>query len=181
VAVWDQIEWGTLPEALGAVGTVTAAIVAVRLAKREGERAEKAEKERDALRADQVKDQASKVVAWVEPRPQKTEPGSRYVRTVDYRPGDEVTVRNASDRPVFDVSAEVVHADGGERMFVKRWPVIAPLADATAPVSGWVQEYNEPPYVCLIYTDAAGRRWVRGEAGVLSQHISDGESPADPA
>jgi hypothetical protein len=180
MAVWELVEWGTLPEALGAVGTVTAASVAVVLARREGKRAESAESERDALRADQMKDQAARVVAWVEPRPRVTSPGSRYTRMLDAQSGHQVTVRNASDRPVFDVSAELVHADGGERMRVKRWPVIPPMADVSEPVTTWVQEYNEPPFVCLSFRDASDRRWLRGEAGVLTQQVADGGPPANP-
>lgn len=161
MSLWQDVDLGSLPDWLAAVGTIAAAWVAVILAKREGQRAERAEAERDALRREQAREQAAKVVAWMEPP-------LRNLTTVSTR-GWRVVARNVSDEPVFAVEAEVVHADGYEHVILEEWDVLPPRGDVERFFRQDVKARSERPYVVLTFTDAAGRRWRRGERGRLEE------------
>lgn len=163
----QDVDLGSLPDWLAAVGTVAAAWVAVVLAMREGDRAKRAEAERDGLRRERNREQAGKVVAWMVDA-EIPPPGGRGM-VFGTRQGYRVIARNVSDEPVFAVKAEIVHGDGFEHTVLEEWDVLPPQGEVAQVITNQINAYNERPYVTLTFTDAAGRRWRRGQAGRLKE------------
>jgi hypothetical protein len=98
------------------------------------------------------REQAQRVAGWLE----KDQQGTTVLR-----------VRNASDLPVFHVFAESTLAQlKGER------PQIGPGATEKLGFKPEEVKIEQPPR--MTFTDAAGRRWERTEAGKLKRY---GRSP----
>lgn len=159
--------WGDIPGWVSAVGTGAATGFAGFVAWRESKRAAKAEGERDALRREQIRDQASKVVAWTT-RSEDQRGNVRFAQVI-WR----VTAKNVSTEPVFAVKAEIVHGDGYHHVVLEEWDVLPPLDEVHHEVTNEINGYDKRPYVRLTFTDAAGRRWQRGEGGRLTEVSAD--------
>lgn len=163
------LQWGDVWSALGALGTLAATGTAVGLAIVERGERQKAEKERDTLRREQVRDQASRIVAWLEDTDVDIfDSGS----DIFDKPGYRVTAKNPSAAPVFDVWAAVVYFGGHVEDVLKQRDVLPPQAETewtvlARPAGPDQQPWQGRPWVRLRFTDASGKRWERAESGRL--------------
>ncbi len=155
-----NVDWSTVPDWLGALGSLSAASVAVYLAYREGQRADEAEAEGRRLRQRLEREQASKVAAWTERLRDEVLGWGSYVR-----------VRNASEEPVFTVE---LRWPGTTE--VHRWSVIAPGGTVQAETE--FEKLRQEPL--LWFTDGAGIRWKRGPRGVLQRSAPPPPGPPTP-
>ncbi len=141
-----DIDWGTAPEWVAAIGTTGALIVALLVLK--GELGQRHEQEQERRR-----DQASRVAAWLE------------YESVDVT-GVElpmVLMKNASESPVF-MTEVLVHAPAG-----------FDHGDCTVGAKSLPPNHTTrlrlPPgewlFGRLWFTDAAGRHWQRHAGGLL--------------
>ncbi|MGC0252629.1 hypothetical protein [Pseudactinotalea sp. Z1748] len=173
-------------EALSAIGTLLAVLVAVGVAVREGRRANRAERELRDDRARQEEERrravAAVVTAIVEERHDPSPDGTHYVRR------DRLILTNASGEPVFGVVLGVARGEppialgpvfgprsipvlpaGSER----EWDVSFAML-ATQPLYGAIYE---PISVELTFVDARGATWRRELDGSLNELGPDYTSP----
>lgn len=170
--IWGADWW----DALSAIGTVAAVLVALGLAfversrARRAERALAAERERNAQAA--ARASAALVSAWVEARALPGIGDDHYERRAT------LWVANESDRPAHDVAVSV-GVDGPAGEWIPLGPLAAPLPipvvparsrqswDITWPLSAATPDYVggtslNTPRVAIAFSDPSGARWARG-------------------
>lgn len=170
-------------DALQAIGTLLAVIVAVTLALAESHRARDAVRDRDRLLRDQAardrRRSASLVGAWIEVDVEPSEDGTHYIRR------GRLYLANEGTEPVFAVSVGVGVNDPpvqvGPLSAPIPIPVLAPRTRrswdvATGLLAHSAAERRLPthPVAWVAFTDAEGIRWHRDFAGVLAE--SEGTS-----
>jgi len=154
----NGIDWGSAPAWFGAVVTSLAFLIAASAYARQ--------------RSDRRTEQARAVCCWpVEVAPLRT----TTERGVEIGPGKgrsvRVTVRNASELPVYEVSVWV-HFDYrlDSSMMGSHERVIVPPGD-TDVWADWIElpegGLADMPYVDLTFRDAAGSRWQRLHDGTF--------------
>lgn len=170
--IWGADWW----DALSAIGTVAAVLVALGLAFAERSRARRAEgalaAERQKSAQDGARASAALVSAWVEARAVPGIGDDHYERRAT------LWVANESDRPAHDVAVSVgVDGPGGE--WIPLGPLAAPLPipvvparsrqswDITWPLSVATPDYVggttlNTPRVAIAFSEPSGIRWVRG-------------------
>jgi hypothetical protein len=84
-------------------------------------------------------------------------------------PDVRAMVKNASDEPVFEVKLEIVFGDGMVSSIFEQWDVLPPQQLWAQEEPGTLGWRHERPYVHVMFTDAAGRRWERSANGRLSK------------
>ncbi len=158
----DLTDWITALSTVGAtIGTVGAVVTSLWLA-RKGDR--------DAGRRD-ARRQADRVSAWIIPYDGKQDRGSQGIVYVG------LSIRNASDLPVYDLIAEVVGAQGGRRTAVGdnlennitlgAFVGTVPPGEAKTRIATHGRGMNVRFGIELAFRDAAGRCWLRHGDGTL--------------
>lgn len=164
----SAIQWGNAAEWVSGVLTAVALGVTYLLLRKERASLE-------ILRADRRREQAGLVTAWLEDLG-STEAGRFLVR---------LHVRNGSEEPVSDVSAE---CDGWSGLvpFYQREVLPPAMNDATerTVAARPITEHggfrlSAPAAVTLTFTDARGVRWRRAHNGELQEAATSthGEAP----
>lgn len=169
-------EWSSAWEAVAAFGTLVAVAVSLGIASAEIKARERAEKRAEAAESrsdDQMqkaqddeklareaaeRDQAERVVAWVEI--EQTASGL-------YRP--VVIVLNASDLPIFDVTTRIHNSPQLDLQptYVR---VVAPGKEVREFFgSHQIVEYEVREIASLSFRDAVGRQWARDLHGMLTR------------
>lgn len=168
------IDMGTVPDWVAAVGTSSAAIIAVMVLGRE------ILTRREAALAE-LTDQARRVLCWLE----EVELDHPY-----FPPGEHTTrslavvLRNGSDAPVFDCRAHVevdptVLAElenVGHRRLAFSEPILPP--GDTQHTVYLPPRVRTASLVWMTFTDANGTRWSRSSSGKLGRLV-DGPLPVD--
>ncbi len=148
-----SLAWGTVPDWLGAVGSIAAASVAVYLAYREGQRADNAEADSRQLRQRLEREQAAKVAAWVE----AADENGHHVWVIQ--------VKNSSSESVYSVALRLLDGERELGLLKRRWWDVLPPGDTVLTVS--YEGAGCSPHAVVSFTDGAGLRWERGLGGVL--------------
>lgn len=172
------VNWGSLPDWLAALGTVSAVVVALALALRDSQR-HAAEEERRAQERRDLEATQARLVYF----------------TIASSGGIMVTIHNASDRPIFHVCLESVEKVGSPGL---AWQVnrnvmgaraetnsIEPHGHFKIPVNlvsedGQAQRSRIGEYTVIIsFLDAAGMRWSRTGMGPPTRVLDDSaDTPA---
>lgn len=164
------IAWGTVPEWLAAVGTTAAFVGGVILIRKEL-------KEFRLLQESQAMGDARRVFAW----PTFETGGDTFVGEgwERVRAGYWLHLRNGGDAPIYDCRVRlIVPDDSALNHGGLRYPLVPP-----GETCSWILgpsdldvlpvEYpTKPSYQAwaeVVFTDTAGRRWRRGEKGVLQE------------
>ena len=182
-------DWGTLPDWLAAFGTISAVVVALRLAHRDGERLEEERREAKEDRDEAAKDRAlfrEQQAAEAEERKRRL---ASQVSVVVEAYRDEMllrhviwTVHNGSDQPITMASVirRCVPVEKGVEppppMICKTWTSIeaggSRTEDTTVYDEGRMREGE------LQFTDGVGQRWQRKEFGSLrTMEADDPDAP----
>jgi hypothetical protein len=162
--------WGdVVPNWLAAVGTIGATAVAVWLAWREGQRAKRAEVERDQLRREAAARVASQVVVWAE------SDGRGYNDAGQVVEKWVLHVRNGSDQAVYGVAVSQEAALPGN-------PLIFLGSTASIPPQSTVQigrgletvtSERSVPRISITFLDPAGISWTRTPGGGLRRQLDE--------
>ncbi|MER5302149.1 hypothetical protein ABT039_22200 [Streptomyces lasiicapitis] len=151
------IDWGTAPAWISAAGTGVALVAPAYIILRD---------RRDKHRAD-----AYRVACWADwttdEQLRRPEPGEPYVL---------VQAKNASDRPVFDVTVltwSTSTGTAGEPVLIA--PVLKATegADEGAVVIPFVPNVDVPAPAAVAFRDADGRHWIRdlGSQTLYRRHV----------
>jgi hypothetical protein len=182
-------DWGTVPDWLAAIGTVSAVMLALNLARRDGDRLETERKEamtdRELFRQQQVAEAearkrslAAKVSLVANRTTLSLQPAAGVPRQlVDW------SVHNNGDEPISMVSIvqrlrpEAAGADKAATEICHTWPMIEPGGNRE-----WRTDvYRDPQdfeYQREVqFTDGTGQRWQRKEFGEL-RTIEPGDDEA---
>jgi hypothetical protein len=155
-------------DALAALGTVGAAMLALMLALRDNRRTSAAEAEYRAERVRQRtaahRAQAERVTAWIVMPPGPQSDPQRYAAIVE--------LSNTSMDPIYEAKIHI-HREGGEGGFLYVG-FVAPNDKwhGHAPAPGDLVTGAAEPIVA-IFRDAAGNWWTRDDRGVLIEHDRD--------
>lgn len=145
-----NVDWGSAPDWLAAIGTVGALGVALYLLRQEMQ-----ERRRSLKRADRAP--ADQIFAWAQPR---TDAG-----------GWQTFVLNKSDEPVYDVVVRLTPlSEPPLPPYEAVWGTVAP-GDARAgdSFSNRPNDLFGVPSVDVEFTDGRGRHWIRRAGGELEQ------------
>ena len=135
-----------------AVGTVGAFAVGMVLLRQEHKREEQ-------RAAEEVRSQAVKVSAWIEPN--RTSAGGRDLY---------FHVHNASDMPIYEVSLPSPVPGGDEEGEAEFIGLVPPGETVRRPAPrDWLKSYFSPEPVQVEFLDSSGRQWTRDEQGFLAQ------------
>lgn len=182
--LWGANWW----DALSAIGTVGAVVVALGLAWAERKRARRAEKALEAERTDHraslEENSAAMVSAWVEMTPVPSADGVYYERHA------VVHVANESDRPVYNANVCV-----GIQNELGRWTPVGQLAvplplpvlasrsrqtwDITLPLLACSMDlgnFVSNPTAAIAFSDHSGQRWMRNFDLALTRQSGDSGS-----
>lgn len=182
--LWGASWW----DALSALGTVGAVVVALLLAATERRRARRAEKslasERQLHAARDTERAAAMVSAWIEVAPRPSEGGRHYDRLA------VVHVSNQSDQPVYNANVCV-----GIQNEPGRWTPVGPLAvplplPVLAPRSQQIWDITLPLMACsmdlgnfvsnpsaaIAFSDPSGQRWMRNFDLAIARQERNGDA-----
>lgn len=149
-----SINWGSVPDWVGAVGTVGALAAAVMVFAAEL-------RHRREERKDAEKDQARLVAAWIEGPAESTITSSNP--EVTFR----VRILNRSDLPVYNCLTRL-EWPGNPAAHHQILGAVAPGTDRELILGiKWTTAASNWPTLSLGFTDAAGRHWRQYGAGKL--------------
>lgn len=177
-ALFTSPDWGTIPDWLAAIGTISAVVVALRLAHKDGERLDEERREAKEDRDEAAKERAlfrEQQAAEAEERERRL--ASKVSLGVEVS-RDQMgtrrlvwTVNNGSEQPITMVSVIrrcVQLEDGAEvplPMLCATWTSIE--ANGKREADTRIDDESHMPEGELQFTDGEGRRWQRLEFGTL--------------
>lgn len=170
-------QWGSVADAVAAVGTV-GALIAATIAARAAQGQLRATRRQVEYQAEQLakmdersrREQAEKVSAWVH-YDIPYGGGDEWIdpRMVDH--GEAAILNNASESPVYDVAVMVSPTHRFTMFYSDLPPGRMEADDVTLPLKEYyaMDPYAGPYRLAIIFTDRAGVRWFRDFQGQLTQ------------
>lgn len=142
------MDWGAVPDWIGAIGGSVALLITIRLY---GRQRDQLTVELDSHR----REQAQTIAAWTGPPAEGAE-------------GLTLHVRNGSDQPAYNFLVLAYDPEGKVMCLVARTP-LPPGHHEEMPLTRPLQESRSGDGVTIEFDDAAGRSWRRGTDGRLRE------------
>jgi hypothetical protein len=163
------LQWGDVPTWFGSVGTVLAFAIALLIYAQS--------------LGDRRRDQAGRITAWVHGNPTILDAGQRAENEEDYEPVEgswtkndkriliEISIRNASDQIISDVSATLVPLDRANWDVAEmRWLDLGPGEEQIKAIYKYMDDRAGRVRVRIEFTDTQGRQWIRLGGNLRRSH-----------